>query len=283
MALQSSGAISLNDIHVEAGGSSGTQASMNDSDIRALIGSTASTTVSFSDYYGASSSAEFVGAVTRKENDESELDSASEAINLTGAGVQVGDFVVIAFTADTSDHTSMTIQGMSGTLVQSGDTLPASLLFYGFWASGNSNPFLSGSGGTNSTRMRAMSVVAAIFRNTNSSVLRLTTGTLGGNNITNEGNASGPPDPPANAAVSGSTSKLIVAIAMLDDDRITMTAPSGYTLAGAIATDNATSDGITGSATAIAYKFPTSETTENPGVFGPSSAIDSHDSYTLRV
>ena len=37
MALQTSGAISLNDIHVEAGGSSGTQASMNDSDIRGLI------------------------------------------------------------------------------------------------------------------------------------------------------------------------------------------------------------------------------------------------------
>ena len=34
MALQSSGAISLNDIHIEAGGSSGIQASTNDVDIR---------------------------------------------------------------------------------------------------------------------------------------------------------------------------------------------------------------------------------------------------------
>ena len=36
MALQTSGAISLNDIHVEAGGSSGTTCSMNDPDIRGL-------------------------------------------------------------------------------------------------------------------------------------------------------------------------------------------------------------------------------------------------------
>lgn len=55
MALQSSGAISLNDIHVEAGGSSGTQASINDSDIRALIGKSSGAQMSFSEWYGASS------------------------------------------------------------------------------------------------------------------------------------------------------------------------------------------------------------------------------------
>jgi len=37
MALQSSGAISLNDIHIEAGGSSGSNCSINDADIRALV------------------------------------------------------------------------------------------------------------------------------------------------------------------------------------------------------------------------------------------------------
>ena len=36
MALPSSGAISLNQMHVEVGGSSGTAASINDSDIRGL-------------------------------------------------------------------------------------------------------------------------------------------------------------------------------------------------------------------------------------------------------
>ena len=37
MVLQNSGAISLDDIHVEAGGTSGTSASINDSDIRKTI------------------------------------------------------------------------------------------------------------------------------------------------------------------------------------------------------------------------------------------------------
>lgn len=54
MALQTSGAIPLNDIHVEAGGSSGTQVSINDSDVRGLIGKASGATMSFSEWYGAS-------------------------------------------------------------------------------------------------------------------------------------------------------------------------------------------------------------------------------------
>lgn len=60
MALQPSGQISLDNIHVEAGGSTGTQASINDSDIRALIGKASGDQASFSDYYNATS-ASFVG------------------------------------------------------------------------------------------------------------------------------------------------------------------------------------------------------------------------------
>jgi len=59
MALQTSGAISLNDIHVEAGGTSGTQASINDADIRALIGKASGATMSFSEWYGASADTVF--------------------------------------------------------------------------------------------------------------------------------------------------------------------------------------------------------------------------------
>ena len=57
MPLPSSGAISLNQIHVEAGGTSGTQCSINDSDIRGLInlGSTTAPKM-FSSWYGASAS-----------------------------------------------------------------------------------------------------------------------------------------------------------------------------------------------------------------------------------
>ena len=54
MALQTSGQISLNDIHVEAGGSSGTQASINDADIRGLISKGSGVQMSFNECYGAS-------------------------------------------------------------------------------------------------------------------------------------------------------------------------------------------------------------------------------------
>jgi len=53
MALQSSGQISLNDIHVEAGGSSGSLAGINDSDIRGLISKSSGAQMSFSEWYGA--------------------------------------------------------------------------------------------------------------------------------------------------------------------------------------------------------------------------------------
>ena len=55
MPLQSSGAISLNEIHIEAGGNTGTTATINDADIRGLIGKSSGATMSFNEWYGASS------------------------------------------------------------------------------------------------------------------------------------------------------------------------------------------------------------------------------------
>jgi len=54
MALQTSGAISLNQIHIEAGGSSGTACTINDSDIRGLIGKASGVAMSFNEWFGAS-------------------------------------------------------------------------------------------------------------------------------------------------------------------------------------------------------------------------------------
>lgn len=54
MPVPSSGVISLNDFHVEAGGTSGTQCSINDSDIRGLIGKGSGVQMSFNEWYGAS-------------------------------------------------------------------------------------------------------------------------------------------------------------------------------------------------------------------------------------
>jgi len=63
MALQSSGAISLNEIHIEAGGSSGATATINDSDIRGLIDKSSGAAMAFNEWYGASAfTARWVGA-----------------------------------------------------------------------------------------------------------------------------------------------------------------------------------------------------------------------------
>ena len=54
MTLQTSGAISLNQIHIEAGGSSGTQVSMNDLDVRYLTNAASGASSSFNNFYGRS-------------------------------------------------------------------------------------------------------------------------------------------------------------------------------------------------------------------------------------
>ena len=59
MTLQTTGAISLNDINVEANGNSGATASINDANIRDLIDKASGATNSFNEYYGASSTVTF--------------------------------------------------------------------------------------------------------------------------------------------------------------------------------------------------------------------------------
>ena len=54
MALPSSGQITLDQMHVEAGGTTGTQAGLNDADIRDLISASSGSEMEFSDWYGAS-------------------------------------------------------------------------------------------------------------------------------------------------------------------------------------------------------------------------------------
>lgn len=64
MTLPSSGAISLNEIHIEVGGTSASQVSLNDTDVRALISSTSGTQIDFDDFYGASSAVTLTSAGT---------------------------------------------------------------------------------------------------------------------------------------------------------------------------------------------------------------------------
>ena len=57
MALPASGnSLSLNQMHIEAGGTSGTLCSLNDSDIRGLISKSSGATMAFNEWFGASAS-----------------------------------------------------------------------------------------------------------------------------------------------------------------------------------------------------------------------------------
>ena len=85
MALQTSGAISLDQIHVEAGGTTGTTCSLNDSDIRNLteasgktINNTLGTTVDFDDFYGATNIPTWSTTITNGQ------------VNVTGVGPNYG-------------------------------------------------------------------------------------------------------------------------------------------------------------------------------------------------
>lgn len=55
MALQTSGQISLNDLHLEVDGASGSEVSLNDADIRDMIDKSSGAQSSISEYYGATS------------------------------------------------------------------------------------------------------------------------------------------------------------------------------------------------------------------------------------
>ena len=98
MALPTSGTITLDEIHVEAGGTTNTTATINDTDIRALIGKAASVTMSFDEWYGASASVTInltIGANTNNYNIQNSRGGTYVAgvttVNLTiNSGVTVG-------------------------------------------------------------------------------------------------------------------------------------------------------------------------------------------------
>ena len=98
MALQSSGAISLDDIHDEAGGTSGSTATINDADIRALISKSAGASMAFNEWYGASASATYGRAVTFGGYNTGGASVAAQ----WGAGDHI-DYVDIASTGNASD------------------------------------------------------------------------------------------------------------------------------------------------------------------------------------
>jgi len=100
MAIKTSGALSLNEIHAEVGGTSESVVSLNDTDLRGLtpasgysINSTSGTQISIGDFYGASSAAVYVGAAALSPTSHPNWDSSSEASpSIPG---QNGDLVIL--------------------------------------------------------------------------------------------------------------------------------------------------------------------------------------------
>ena len=119
MALPNSGPLSLNQIHVEAGGSSSSEASINDSDIRGLIGKSSGAQMSFNEWYGATSTvnvSQTISSSTNNYNIASSRPGTYSAGN-TAFTLTVNPGVTIGTNATDASSLSM------GTPWTSGDTV----------------------------------------------------------------------------------------------------------------------------------------------------------------
>ena len=129
MALQTSGAISLDDMHVEAGGTSGTEVSLNDADIRDLILKGAGAQAQFSEWYGAAR--------------EYALALASDVSNI--------DVRALAIADGWDGNEPLAINVNSGTTVYSTSISTAGMLIAGSFPNGitiNNSGAITGRGGS---------------------------------------------------------------------------------------------------------------------------------------
>ena len=83
MALPASGnSLSLNQMHIEVGGTSGTLCSLNDSDIRGLISKSSGATMAFNEWFGASASvADFSTTLTSGHTSQTTTIGYSSYVN----------------------------------------------------------------------------------------------------------------------------------------------------------------------------------------------------------
>lgn len=124
MPLPSSGQITLNQIHVEAGGSSGTQVKLSDADVRDIIGKGSGAQNAFSEYRGQSAAAPTASYAGRTLT--------------TGNGFPTGNvtlssgskLVVVALALAGSGNTYCSVGGTNATLAAKVDTAPSG----GVWA-----------------------------------------------------------------------------------------------------------------------------------------------------
>ena len=111
MALPASGnSLSLNQLHVEAGGTSGTECSLNDADIRDIIGGSDGASQNINQYFGQSSESISFDEVITADNISS---NSSQTLSFTG-GVSDHDVIIVlnynASGKSASQHSSDTSQ-----------------------------------------------------------------------------------------------------------------------------------------------------------------------------
>lgn len=159
--------ISLNQIHVEAGGNSGTQCSLNDSDIRGLINKSSQAQMSFNEWYGASaaqdvtmtSAAQINGENNRKEQTASTWVSSGDTLIIpSNFWLWSDDTSAAALTIDVSNITINNSgfiigrggNGGSGVNVDGNDGGPAIKInsgVTGVTIVNNSGAYIAGGGG----------------------------------------------------------------------------------------------------------------------------------------
>ena len=136
MALQTSGPISLDDIHVEAGGTTATQVTINDTDVLNLIGKSSATQMGFNEWYGASAgptlkytmSATHISPTTSGKNATAAYVSFKSSTAITASqdfitdplaeGFIIRDFFVVKNNTATNYREGVTVlsQGFNGVL-----------------------------------------------------------------------------------------------------------------------------------------------------------------------
>ena len=141
MTLPSSGAISLNQIHVKAGGSNNTLCSLNDADIRAMIGKSSGAQNRFNDYYGISAaapSATYKGRILTTGNGF----PAGSVVLSSGTKV-----VVVALAMPGYQNTYCNLGSSAMTLAASNAVNGMSAVYY-LATSASGSTYISGNGGS---------------------------------------------------------------------------------------------------------------------------------------
>lgn len=187
---------------------------------------------------------------------------------LTLSGLQSGDFVMYATCGNDTDiytNISATNSGTITSLTTVNNDNTDSKIFY-YFVTGTETVITPSTGGSDGNNL------AVVFRNVD------TSNPLDVTHTTNT--SSGNPNPPNITTVTSPTMIVVFGVSQEDEENpqdMTLTAPSGYTLA-AFSNQHNNSESIIGAA----YKEHTSTGSENPGAFSVNNQ-DGSIAYTFAL